>query len=162
MLVNTSPDVIILAELNAHQYLGQARCCDWLHRLAADTLLQMAVVLLESDKGPTSAHYPTSVFPRTSFFPLFLKEDSNMTTLRAPRHIDFAIFRVEDTDERTTHKASCHCGAIQYEVTLNYPFPKYPVHKCTCTICTHNGYLFVYPLRQDVIFTKGVLGFIVV
>jgi hypothetical protein len=80
-----------------------------------------------------------------------------MTTLRAPRPIDGSIMYVEETspEERTTHAASCHCGAVQYDVTLKYPFPKYPVNKCTCSICFNNGYLLVYPCRRDVVFTKG-------
>lgn len=83
---------------------------------------------------------------------------SKMAALQTPRQSDSSLMVVEDTDERTTHKASCHCGAIQFEVTLKYAFPKYPINKCTCSICTKNGYLFVYPCRRDVIFTRGELS----
>jgi len=75
-----------------------------------------------------------------------------------PRPLDVNILLVvEETSEaeRTTHEASCHCGAVQFTVTLKWPFPKYPVNKCSCTICTQNGYLFVYPCRRDIVFTKG-------
>lgn len=67
------------------------------------------------------------------------------------------LMKVEETpaDERTTHEAQCHCGAVKYDVTLNRPFPKYPVNRCNCTICTQLGYLLVYPSRQDVIFHQG-------
>ncbi|KAF8866565.1 hypothetical protein BDZ45DRAFT_276409 [Acephala macrosclerotiorum] len=58
-------------------------------------------------------------------------------------------------EERTTHDASCHCGEIQYKVTLKWPFPKYPVNTCSCSICTTTGYLLVYPCRRDVNFTQG-------
>ena len=81
-----------------------------------------------------------------------------MTTLRALRPTDYGIMVVEDTDERTTHEASCHCGAIQFEVTFKYPFPKYPINTCNCSICTKNGYLLVYPLRRDVVFTQGIFA----
>ncbi|KAN0122377.1 centromere protein V [Hyaloscypha variabilis] len=74
------------------------------------------------------------------------------------RPLDISILQVvEDTPEteRTTHQAACHCGAVQFSVTLKWPFPKYPVNTCSCTICTQNGHLFVYPCRRDVVFTKG-------
>ncbi|ATZ46360.1 hypothetical protein BCIN_01g09710 [Botrytis cinerea B05.10] len=63
--------------------------------------------------------------------------------------------RVEETsdEERTTHEGGCHCGAVTFTVTLKWPFPKYTVNSCTCSICTHNGYLLVYPMRQDVKFS---------
>ncbi|KAF7906550.1 hypothetical protein EAF00_000829 [Botryotinia globosa] len=62
--------------------------------------------------------------------------------------------RVEETsdEERTTHEGNCHCGAIAFTVTLKWPFPRYTVNSCTCSICTRNGYLLVYPMRQDVKF----------
>lgn len=47
----------------------------------------------------------------------------------------------------------------QFTVTLKWPFPKYTVNSCTCSICTHNGYLLVYPMRQDVKFSGGKIGF---
>ncbi|KAE9381601.1 hypothetical protein N431DRAFT_458175 [Stipitochalara longipes BDJ] len=74
------------------------------------------------------------------------------------RPLDISILQVvEETSEaeRTTHQAACHCGAVQFSVTLKWPFPKYPVNKCSCTICTQHGYLFVYPCRRDITFTKG-------
>jgi hypothetical protein len=71
------------------------------------------------------------------------------------------LTQVEETpiDERTTHSAQCHCGAVKYDVTLKHPFPKYPVNRCNCTICTQLGYLLVYPCRQDVVFTQGTFEF---
>lgn len=81
-----------------------------------------------------------------------------MVAHKEPRPLDFAILTVvEETPEaeRTTHAAQCHCGAVKFNVTLKWPFPKYPVNKCTCTICTHNGYLLVYPARRDVDFIEG-------
>ena len=80
------------------------------------------------------------------------------TTNRRPLDINLLLV-VEPTSEaeRTTHQAACHCGAVQFAVTLKWPFPKYPVNTCSCSICTQNGYLFVYPCRRDVVFTKGEL-----
>ena len=74
------------------------------------------------------------------------------------RPLDISLLHaVEETspEDRTTHAAQCHCGAVKYDVTLKYPFPKYTVNKCTCSICTHLGYLLVYPCRRDVVFTQG-------
>ena len=47
----------------------------------------------------------------------------------------------------------------RFTVTLKHPFPKYPVNKCSCSICFQNGYLFVYPVRRDVTFTSGIFLF---
>ncbi|KAH8602873.1 hypothetical protein B0O99DRAFT_604554 [Bisporella sp. PMI_857] len=62
---------------------------------------------------------------------------------------------VEETssEERTTHPASCHYGAVKFDVTLKWPFSRYPVNKCNCSICVCMGYLVVYPARRDVVFT---------
>ncbi|ESZ98907.1 hypothetical protein SBOR_0765 [Sclerotinia borealis F-4128] len=64
------------------------------------------------------------------------------------------ITRVEETsaEERTTHEGSCHCGVITFTVTLKWPFPKYTVNQCTCSVCTQHGYLLVYPMRTDIKF----------
>ncbi|KUJ22777.1 uncharacterized protein LY89DRAFT_714508 [Mollisia scopiformis] len=82
-----------------------------------------------------------------------------MATPNNARPLDPSIIfgGVEQTseDERTTHAASCHCGAVQFNVTLKWPFPKYPVNKCSCSICVSTGYLLVYPCHRDVVFIQG-------
>lgn len=54
------------------------------------------------------------------------------------------------------YAANCHCGAITYTINTS---PLYSgeneVRRCNCSICTHNGYLLVYPNRTDVIFHTG-------
>ncbi|KAH6637894.1 Mss4-like protein [Boeremia exigua] len=55
----------------------------------------------------------------------------------------------------STHPASCHCGAVQYTVTLSPPLTQQKVGSCNCTICTKNGYLLLYPRRQDVAIHHG-------
>ena len=73
--------------------------------------------------------------------------------------LDFAhITLVEETSasDRTTYGGACQCGAITYNVTLKYPFPGYPVNACSCSACTRNGYLFVYPKRSDFDITQGI------
>lgn len=71
----------------------------------------------------------------------------------------FIFGGVEETSEgeRTTHAASCHCGAVKFNVTLKWPFPKYPVNRCTCSICSTTGYLLVYPCRRDIEWLQGKL-----
>ncbi|KAF1912479.1 Mss4-like protein [Ampelomyces quisqualis] len=58
---------------------------------------------------------------------------------------------------KKTYKASCHCGAFAYNVTASPPLddPKAEVIQCNCSICTRNGYLFIYPPNSSVEFTKG-------
>jgi len=72
--------------------------------------------------------------------------------------LDFAhITVVEETpkSEHTSHTGACHCGTVKFNVTLKYPFPKYPVNACSCSVCIRNGYLFVYPKRSDFEITQG-------
>ena len=54
----------------------------------------------------------------------------------------------------TPYNANCHCGAVTYTVHI----PSLTEHKvgaCNCSICHINGYLFVYPERQEIIFHSG-------
>lgn len=83
-----------------------------------------------------------------------------MNIKKEPRPIDPAILSFVETTsdaERTTHQAQCHCGAVKFSVILKWPFPQYPINKCTCSICMHNGYFLVYPARRDVVFTEGTI-----
>ena len=58
----------------------------------------------------------------------------------------------------TTYRCSCHCGAFAYRIT-HKPLTDAAceVLKCNCSICVRNGYLFVYPRSEDVVFEKGSL-----
>lgn len=60
-----------------------------------------------------------------------------------------------DASSTSVQAASCHCGAIQYTITFSPPLSAQKVGSCNCTICTKNGYLFIYPRRQDVVIHKG-------
>jgi hypothetical protein len=60
-----------------------------------------------------------------------------------------------DPTSTSVHPASCHCGTIQYTITFSPPLSAQKVGSCNCTICTKNGYLFLYPRRQDVTVHKG-------
>jgi hypothetical protein len=54
----------------------------------------------------------------------------------------------------TAYKANCHCGAVTYTVYIP-SLTDHEVMSCNCSICSLNGYLFVYPLRHEVIFHSG-------
>jgi hypothetical protein len=58
---------------------------------------------------------------------------------------------------KATYKASCHCGAFNYTVTASPPLndPSATVIECNCSICTSNGYLFIYVPDDRVVFSKG-------
>ena len=58
--------------------------------------------------------------------------------------------------EKETYRANCHCGAVRFTVTLSPPLEDgYTPCNCNCSICTKNGYLLVYPLKEDVVFESG-------
>lgn len=59
-----------------------------------------------------------------------------------------------ETPEKIWHEASCHCGAVQYKCKLP-ALDSQKTMNCNCTICTKNGYLNVYPLRDDIVFHSG-------
>jgi hypothetical protein len=60
----------------------------------------------------------------------------------------------------TTDTASCHCQAFTYTITASPPLssPSAEIMECNCSICTRNGYLFIYVPDAAVKFTKGDLS----
>ena len=63
-----------------------------------------------------------------------------------------------------TYRGGCHCGAINFDVTLSPPLepiegssePAHTVINCSCSACRRFGYLLVYPSRENVVFhNKG-------
>jgi hypothetical protein len=54
-----------------------------------------------------------------------------------------------------TYEASCHCGTVQYDVTLSPPLAQWKVVSCNCSICSRNGYLLVYPERSQLRVKNG-------
>ncbi|KAH7086939.1 Mss4-like protein [Paraphoma chrysanthemicola] len=62
------------------------------------------------------------------------------------------VFNPADAE---TCKATCHCGAIRFSVTLSPPLKRHPVGLCNCSICMKNGYLLVYPTRERVVIKCG-------
>jgi hypothetical protein len=61
------------------------------------------------------------------------------------------------SSKNQTYRANCHCGAVRFTVALSPPLKEgYTPCNCNCSICTKNGYLLVYPLKEDVVFESGV------
>jgi|SRR5882762_3328075 len=54
----------------------------------------------------------------------------------------------------TSYPANCHCGAVTFTVQIP-TLTDHIINSCSCSICTYNGYLCVYPERKDVIFHTG-------
>lgn len=55
----------------------------------------------------------------------------------------------------STHKANCHCGAVRWTFSISPPLETYPVKECNCSFCQRNGYLLVYPVRENVQLEPG-------
>ena len=55
------------------------------------------------------------------------------------------------------YEANCHCGAVRYSIKyadLDDPQTR-RVNNCDCSICTKNGYLLIYPFREDITWHRG-------
>ncbi|RDW67846.1 hypothetical protein BP6252_09242 [Coleophoma cylindrospora] len=68
-----------------------------------------------------------------------------------PQHIQHIPH--EGKSRRETHKASCQCAAVKFEVTLNTPL--HMDNQCPCALCQNQLYELLYPARKDVVFTQG-------
>lgn len=73
---------------------------------------------------------------------------------------DVALPTAPPPDAQTTqYQASCHCGAFAYTIAQSPALtsPGAEVMDCNCSICSRNGYLFIYTPDERVEFTKGRL-----
>ncbi|KAL7619899.1 hypothetical protein AAE478_010446 [Parahypoxylon ruwenzoriense] len=52
------------------------------------------------------------------------------------------------------YDANCHCGKVQFAVTMP-DIRSSKIITCNCSVCTKNGYLFVYPKPENVVFSSG-------
>lgn len=59
------------------------------------------------------------------------------------------------TGEFSDHDANCHCGAVKFTFSISPPLKEYPVVVCNCSICQRNGYLLVYPTKENVKLREG-------
>ncbi|KAJ4297608.1 hypothetical protein N0V90_005501 [Kalmusia sp. IMI 367209] len=60
-----------------------------------------------------------------------------------------------DASDSKTYNALCHCGTVQYNVTLSPPLERQKIVECNCSICSRNGYLLVYPKAEQFKVTSG-------
>ncbi|KAH7116858.1 Mss4-like protein [Dendryphion nanum] len=67
----------------------------------------------------------------------------------------FTQWQTMERNESETYEGVCHCGTVRYTVTLNPPLPRQKVASCNCSICLRNGYLLVYPNRDQVAIKSG-------
>jgi hypothetical protein len=56
--------------------------------------------------------------------------------------------------ELTPYPANCHCGAVKFTVRVP-SLINHEVNNCNCSICDRNGYLLLYPEREEVTFHSG-------
>jgi len=72
---------------------------------------------------------------------------------KVPETLDTSML-LPKTSALTRYCANCQCGAV----TCTFLIPSLAdleVIDCDCSICTHNGYLLVYPDRKEVVFHTG-------
>ena len=97
-----------------------------------------------------------------------LRHKSTSTRLQCPSiansHCPFGVHHIATMSNEPqkskasgseTYDGTCHCGTVQYSVTLSPPLAQQEVRSCNCTICTRNGYLFVYPEREQLEFKSA-------
>lgn len=59
-----------------------------------------------------------------------------------------------ENPNKTWYEANCHCGAVKFKVRIP-SLANVEVNCCDCFICSRNGYLLVYPSKEDVVFHTG-------
>ena len=59
-----------------------------------------------------------------------------------------------------TYSGGCHCGANRFTTILSPPLddPQSTVSSCNCSVCSKNGYYFVYTRNADTKWEKGGLN----
>jgi len=57
------------------------------------------------------------------------------------------------SDERTQHKAACHCGSVKFRVRLSDAFNT--LRRCTCSYCRMRGAVAVSASLDDIEFLSG-------
>lgn len=58
------------------------------------------------------------------------------------------------TSSLQIYPANCHCGQVIFTIALP-DIRSSKIIRCNCSICTKNGYLLVYPKKEDVVFSAG-------
>ncbi|PGH15358.1 hypothetical protein AJ80_05542 [Polytolypa hystricis UAMH7299] len=52
----------------------------------------------------------------------------------------------------TTYNGSCHCQSITFTAKLPTSLYEQDIVNCNCSLCFRNGYLLIYPQKNDVTF----------
>ena len=52
----------------------------------------------------------------------------------------------------TTHRGSCHCGAVQFEIHAPAAIE---AARCNCSICSMSGFLHLFVARKDFRLLQG-------
>ncbi|HET9397597.1 MAG TPA: GFA family protein [Sphingomicrobium sp.] len=60
---------------------------------------------------------------------------------------------IEPTSDPVTLSGACHCGAVQFTVTLTEGFAS--ARRCTCSICRMRGAVAVTSTSSDFAITQG-------
>lgn len=73
---------------------------------------------------------------------------------------DSIVWRFNDDPmNKIPQIGGCHCGAvrfrIQHETLTKQPGFHIPVKMCNCSICGRNGYLMIYPERDEIEWISG-------
>ncbi|MCJ1411816.1 hypothetical protein MMC19_005908 [Ptychographa xylographoides] len=58
------------------------------------------------------------------------------------------------TPEKVWYEANCHCGNVKYKF-LAPKLEDAKLMSCNCSICEKNGYVNVYPKRDEFVFHTG-------
>ena len=70
------------------------------------------------------------------------------------KEVDEACFGQGESTTKALYEANCHCGAIRFKFSMT-DLKHVPVNHCNCSICTKNGYLMVYPKRDEIEWIRG-------
>jgi hypothetical protein len=87
-------------------------------------------------------------------------KEVNGKALKPEYEVTQPVQDLEITDVSTTatelisYPANCHCGAVKFTVRVP-SLTNHKVNSCNCSICDRNGYLLLYPAREEVIFHSG-------
>ncbi|KAL8874647.1 MAG: hypothetical protein Q9174_000052 [Haloplaca sp. 1 TL-2023] len=55
---------------------------------------------------------------------------------------------------KVSYTGNCHCDAIKFELRTR-PLDEQEVSVCNCSICSRNGYMHIYVMREELKYLKG-------
>lgn len=89
-----------------------------------------------------------------------MSSSSDATHLKKEAPAPF-VWRFNDDPipEDTVYTGGCHCGAVRFRfkgpLLTRQPGYHIPVKNCNCSICGKNGYLLIFPAREDIEWLNG-------